>query len=445
MSTQVQEVIFVGLPGPTHNYGGLAQDNVASTLNRGSISNPKQAALQALGLVRLMRALGLETGLLPPQLRPHLPTLSAHFSGSAEEAIARAASENPQLLEKLSSSSAMWTANAATATPGIDDAGMLHLTVANLHTNLHRRIEAADTHRVLAAIFHNVPDAVVHPPLPDDLRDEGAANHMRLCPKHDAPGLNVFVYGADGSENDPDTARQTLAASQAIAKRHKIGDALFIKQNPGVIHKGVFHNDVIAVSNENLLLVHEEAYAGGRDDIAHIAAAYEKSTGAALTPIIIGAAELSVEEAVHTYFFNSQIVTKPNGSMAIIAPMEVKTLYGGKAARLMEKIRGENSNPIDEVHYADLRQSMNNGGGPACLRLRVPMTGVQLSAVKKNVNVMAGDALLENLTRIIKTHYPDELHPRNIADPALYHRCQRVLAELGKAMKLPLLDAPSPF
>ena len=444
LSIPIKEVIFVGLPGPTHNYGGLSADNVASSLNRGTSSNPKQAALQALDLVRLLRSLGLQAAILPPQLRPHLPTLRARFSGSDEEVIARAAKEAPELLEKLYSSSAMWTANAATVTPNVDaEDGKLHLTVANLQTNLHRRIEASDTHRVLAAIFAGLPDARVHPPLDSakGFRDEGAANHTRLTPHHAQPALNVFVYGADGGENDPPTARQTLSAFQEIAKQHGLSEraTLFLKQNPAVIRDGVFHNDVIAVGNESVFLVHELAYAGGRFDIEHVADRYHGLFGKPLSLLMIEEGDLSVEEAVHTYFFNSQIVSKQDGGMAIIAPSEVEDLYAGKAARLMEKIRADAGNPISEVHYADLRQSMNNGGGPACLRLRVPMTDAQIAGVKKNVNVMADEALLSALARLIENQYPSELSADDLADPRLYHCCKTVLQKLGELMKLPLI------
>lgn len=434
----IKEVIFVGLPGPTHNYGGLSADNVAAMTNRGSASRPREAALQALSLVKLLKSLGLEAGILPPQLRPHLPLLKAKFSGSGDEIIRKAAAEDPALLEKACSSSAMWTANAATVTAASDSMdGKLHLTVANLHTNLHRRIEAGDTHRVLAAVFKDVPAAVVHPPLPPALKDEGAANHMRLAPGCGAKGLNVFVYGADGGADDPPTARQALAASQEIARAHGVpaAQALFLKQQPDLIRHGVFHNDVIGVANETVLLAHEKSYAGGRKDIERIEAAYRALHGADMESIIIAESELSVEEAVSTYFFNSQIVTTANG-MAIIAPTEVKDLYGGKAARLMEKIRG---GTIKAVHYADLRQSMRNGGGPACLRLRVPMAPEQMAAMKQSVNVLADEALLNALAQLIGQYYPQQLTGQDLADPELYHRCRRALSELGELMRLPLV------
>lgn len=444
LADHTKEVIFVGLPGPTHNYGGLSADNVASSTHRGKASNPREAALQAISLVRLLKKLGIEAGILPPQLRLNLGLLKERFTGDIDQMIREAAKVDPALLEKTSSSSAMWTANAATVAPGIDTLdGKLHLTVANLHTNLHRRIEAEDTFRVLSEIFAGVPDAVVHPPLAaaDGFRDEGAANHMRLSPTHDAKGIHVFVYGTDGSAGDPASARQTLSAFRHISTAHGIpsANAVFVKQNPRVIEQGVFHNDVIAVSNESLLLVHENAYARSMGDIAFIEAGYHQLTGKKPLVIICTEDVLSVEEAVRTYFFNSQIITLQDGSMAIIAPMEVKELFGGKAASLMEHIRADAGNPVNEVHYVDLRQSMHNGGGPACLRLRVPMKQTQLAAIKDKVNVMASDAMLDKLEAIIEAHYPNHLTPQQIADPALYHNCKRVLEDIGALMKLKLV------
>ncbi len=444
---RIREVLFIGLPGPTHNYGGLAADNVASSLHRGKTSSPREADRQALSLVKLLWSLGVEVGIMPPQLRPHLPLLREHFSGDGDALIRQAAKENPLLLEKASSSSAMWVANAATVTAAADAGDKrLHLTVANLYTNLHRRIEAADTFRVLAAIL---PDAVVHAPLPgaEGFRDEGAANHMRLSPRHEAKGFNVYVYGADGSAGDPPSARQNLQACKALKSQHLVGDdgAVFVRQNPAAIEQGIFHNDVIAVSNESLLLVHEQAYANGYKDIERIEAGYQaQNPGKTPFVIVCKSSELTLEEAVRTYFFNSQIVTMADetgadAAQAIIAPMEVKELYEGKAAKLMERLCEDSSNPIEEVHYVDLRQSMNNGGGPACLRLRVPMSEAQLAAIRANVNVIADGALLDGLEDIIERLYPEKIEPADLADPALYHNCRKVLGEMSVLMKLPLI------
>lgn len=420
----VQEVIFIGLSGTTHHYGGLSSDNIASDLNRGSESNPRQAALQVVALARYLCSLGIAVGVLPPQLRPYLPALQEN-GFNIENA-------PPEKLEQASSSSFMWAANAATVTPVFDSVDHnLHLTTANLHTNPHRRIEAQNTHNILTQIFQHVPNSIVHPPLnaTEGFLDEGAANHMRLSPTHSAIGLNVFVYGK----------RQNLAASQAIAKDHKIPQAqtLFLQQNMEVISKGVFHNDVIAVSNENLLLVHAQAYENGLADIARVEAAYN-----ALHPqnnlqlIVVGDNDLSVEEAVHSYFFNSQIVTKQNGKMAVIAPMELKTLYGGKAAHLMERICASTENSIDEIQYLDLRQSMKNGGGPACLRLRIPLAQPQITALRENTGVLVDENMLSALEKLIEHYYTEALMLEGLRNPKLYNNCKSLLAELSILMKV---------
>lgn len=445
VNDRTKEVIFVGLPGPTHHYGGLAPDNVASSSNKGTTSNPRQAALQALGLVQLLRDLGIPVGILPPQLRPHMPLLRQHFSGDDKSVLEQAGQKAQDLLEKASSSAAMWTANAATVTPGIDATdGRLHITTANLFTNLHRRIEADDTHRVLSAIFAEVPRCELHAPLSAaaGLCDEGDANHMRLAPSHGVRGLNVFVYGTDGSSSDPETARQTLSASQAVRQQHRLpeSEVLFLRQNPSVIRAGVFHNDVIAVSNANVLLAHVAAYQHGKADIEQIAETYrELHPRKDLSVIMIEDEDLTVEEAVQTYFFNSQIVTKPDGSMALIAPLEAQTLYDGKASILMDRILANKSNPIDEVHFVDLRQSMKNGGGPACLRLRVPMTIAQYEAVCENARVIADDIMMAALTRVVEKYYVGQLTAADLYKPELYKQSRAAMAAFADVMRLPLL------
>ncbi len=419
-----QEVIFIGLPGNTHHYGGLSGDNVASSLNRGSESSPRQAALQAIALARYLISLGIATAILPPQLRPDLDAL--HKAGYDIE------NAPLNILEQVSSSSFMWAANAATVTPGWDSSdNKLHLTIANLHTNPHRRIEAHNTYNIMRQIFAHVPNAEVHEPLDADkgFLDEGAANHMLLAPGHMEKGLHVFVYGK----------RQNLEASQAIAANHKIpnGQVLFLEQDPEVIKKGVFHNDVIAVSNENLLLVHERAYINGRDDIARIEAAYHAlHPGDKLQVIIISDDDLSVEEAVYSYFFNSQILTKPGGKMAVIAPVELKNLFGGKAAALMEKVGAHYNNKIDEITYLDLKQSMRNGGGPACLRLRIPLAQDSISELKASVRVIADEEMLRELEKMVEKYYPDKLIPQGLRSAEIYNNCREFLEGLSGLVRI---------
>lgn len=414
------EAVFIGIPGPYHNYGGLAFGNVASSKNKNTKSEPQKAALQALEMAKQIAAMGVEVAMLPPQPRPDFNYLRNLGYNGSEEDVLSTCREKPKDLTTAYSSAAMWTANAATVAPSSDSAdNNLNLIVANLSTNQHRAIEARQTYKVLSHIFGNG----VLPALPNDLSDEGAANHMRL--KGDKI-YHVFVYGTDGKagpKNYP--ARQTLAASKEVAERLKINtEVLFLQQNPDVIDAGVFHNDVIAVSNENVLLYHEHAFV----------VSIEKLKG--VIPIRILEKDLSVADAVRTYFFNSQIISLANGKMVIIAPYEVANHKNAKI--LMDKIASDSANPIQAVHYFDLKQSMQNGGGPACLRLRVQMNHVEKQRIEQNCNVFLTNEVYEKLKAWIIKHYRQELQPEDLFDIKLYRETQAALLELEKIIRVPI-------
>src|SRR5436305_2780277 len=154
----------------------------------------------------------------------------------------------------------MWAANAATVSPAPDTAdGRCHLTVANLATMPHRSHEWPGTLAQLRLAFAD-PAFAVHAPVPPPFGDEGAANHMRLCAGHGAPGVEVFVYGVSGG---PFPARQHEEASRAVARLHGLNPArtLFVRQSEAAIAAGAFHNDVVAVANEHVLFAHEQAFA----------------------------------------------------------------------------------------------------------------------------------------------------------------------------------------
>lgn len=411
------EVNFDGIPAPFHNYGGLSFGNLASSNHGGDISRPREAALQALSKAKFLKDMGIEQAMLPPQLRPDFKHLRVSgYKGSYEEILKQLESEDPKLLIQLYSASSMWTANAATISPSKDcEGGKMHIVTANLASNFHRNIESHQTYRILRYIFDG-DQFIVYPPLPNYLSDEGAANHMRF-----SNGTHVFVCG-EGSEKFP--SRQNEEASIKVAELLKVESAVFLKQNPAVVDKGVFHNDVIAVSNDDLLLYHEDAFVGDvkLDDIKAIE---------------IKAKDLSVEDAVKTYFFNSQIVTKPDGNMAIIAPIEVEE--NSKSKALMDKIKVDASNSIDEIFYKDLRQSMRNGGGPACLRLRVMMNEKEKEIITGNANVFLTDDLYTQLESWINRNYREELKPKDLFDIKLYSETKVALTELSEIMRIPLI------
>jgi succinylarginine dihydrolase len=432
------EANFDGLVGPTHNYAGLAFGNVASALNADKPSNPREAALQGVRKMKALHDLGLAQGVLPPHERPHLPSLrSLGFGGSDAEVLQRARREAPGLLAAASSASAMWVANAATVSASPDTAdGKVHFTPANLCSHLHRALEPPVTARILQAVFRDPRHFTHHAPLlaTPQLGDEGAANHTRLCWNHGAPGLELYAYGR-GADADPAPrrypARQTRAASEAVARAHGVrpGRAYFVQQNPAAIDDGAFHNDVIAVGSREVLLYHEHAFLHAEALREWIAASLE---GAEPVFIAIPASQVTVADAVRTYLFNSQLVCTPDGGMQLIAAQECRD--DPQVWDCLQDLVADRDNPIAGVQVHDLRQSMRNGGGPACLRLRVVLTEAERAAV--NPACWLDAALFRKLSDWVARHYRDRLVLDDLADPALLDESRRGLDELSRLLGL---------
>ncbi len=431
------EANFDGLVGPTHNYAGLSFGNVASRANAERASNPRQAALQGLAKMRALAAMGMAQGVLPPQERPHVPTLRAlGFSGKDAEVLAKAARDAPALLAAASSASAMWTANAATVSPSADTGdARVHFTPANLAANLHRALEHRITTRVLAASFPDARHFVHHDALPATpaMGDEGAANHTRLCADYGAPGLELFVYGQGGEdEAKPQKfpARQTRAACEALARLHGLAPARrhYALQNPQVIDAGVFHNDVIAVGNRELLFSHEQAFAEP--------VAVKNWLRQALPQVVIvevPSASVSVEQAVRSYLFNSQLLCIPGtiGHTLIVAQECAET---PAVWATIQRLLADSANPIQDCKIFDLRQSMQNGGGPACLRLRVVLTEAERSAVNAKSWINNEQACV--LEAWVRQHYREQLSFKDLADPALLDESRTALDRLTQILAL---------
>jgi succinylarginine dihydrolase len=437
-----REYNFDGLVGPSHNYAGLSFGNVASFNNVKSASNPKQAALQGLAKMRELARRGFAQALLPPQDRPNFRLLrSLGYTGSDADVIAKAYNDSPVILACAYSASPMWTANAATVSPSADTAdGRVHFTAANLNNKLHRAFEHAQSARALRAIFHDPRFFAVHDALPATpaFGDEGAANHTRLCARHGDAAVELFVYGR--VEFDPSApapkkfpARHTLEASQAVARLHGLDPArcVFVQQNPDVIDQGVFHNDVIAVGNGNVLFYHEQAFADEQAALAAIRSAMH-GVGAELVAIRVPTAEVSVAEAVASYLFNTQLLSKPDGKMALVTPHECQEIPA--VAAFLDKLV-KSGGPVDELIHFDLRQSMRNGGGPACLRLRVALTDEEAAAMHQGV-VMT-ETLYHTLVAWVEKHYRDHLEPKDLADTQLAVEVHTALKELEQILGLP--------
>lgn len=439
--TFAREANFDGLIGPTHNYAGLSPGNVASATNAGGISKPKAAALQGLMKMKTLMDLGIPQGVLPPQQRPDIDALRRiGFTGSTQTMLEEAHASDSTLLATIWSASSMWAANAATVSPSADTRDKkVHLTPANLISNYHRSLEHPTTTRMLRMIFNDPKHFVVHDPLPDQMRfaDEGAANHIRFANTHGEPGIEMFVYGFDredpagGARKFP--SRQTRGACEAIARLHQLDpiNTVYTRQHPDAIDAGVFHNDVIATGNERVFFYHEQAFATSRSMITDIAG----PMGQHLTLIEAHNSDFSLEDAVTSYIFNSQIVTLNDGTMALIAPLESQE--NPRVDAFVQSMIADASNPINAVHYLDVRESMRNGGGPACLRLRVVMNEQELGSV--HPGVMLNETLYASLTKWVEKNYPDELRSDDLLDAKLALSLTDALDELTRILDLPNL------
>lgn len=434
-----EETNFDGLVGPTHNYAGLSEGNLASARNKDSVSRPREAALQGLAKMQRLRALGLSQGVLPPQERPAIGWLrrALALSGSDREVWSKAWEASPHIARAAGAASSMWAANAATVSPSADCAdGRVHASVSNLQTMLHRWLEAESTTRALRCLFADATRFGVHPALPatESLSDEGAANHMRLCAAPGAPGVEVFVYGRRaGDLRAGFPARQTLEASQSIARAHALAPerTIFALQAPQAIEAGAFHNDVVAVAHDEVLFHHEHAF-GDRD--ALFAEIRAKARGLFEPAFVeVAAGQVSLEDAVSSYLFNSQLVRLPGEkSLTLIAPVEVRE--NNKTAAIVAQMLAAPNAPIARAEFVDVRESMRNGGGPACLRLRIVLTPEERVAAASGF--FLDDALGAKLAAWIAKHYREELAPDDLRDPALVEETQVALDALSQILPL---------
>jgi succinylarginine dihydrolase len=436
--SDAREVNFDGLVGPTHNYGGLAEGNLAAAANEGQVSNPREAALQGLAKMRTLLELGLLQGVLPPHERPLVPALrKMGFGGSEADVIRIAAMASPQLLEGTSSASAMWTANAATVSPSADTSdGRVHFTPANLASHFHRGLEAPTTTRVLKAIFADEARFAVHDAVPfPTFGDEGAANHCRFAKTHGSKGVELFVYGRVAMAKEGHgrfVGRQAVEASHIVATTHGLnrGAIVLARQSRKAIDAGAFHNDVVSVSNEDVFFAHEEAFEDRAVVMEQLAARCE-ALGFRLNLIEVKAEEVSLEDAVASYLFNSQIVTLPAGGMCLILPKDAEDNPRTKAS--VDRLLASNG-PVREARYLDVKQSMRNGGGPACLRLRVVLTAEERAGM--GAACMLDDAKISALEAIVRKRYRDRLAVADLADPALLDEGRTALDEIGQVLKL---------
>ena len=435
------EINYDGLVGYSHNYAGLSYGNVASMGNKALVSNPKEAVLQGLTKMKTLMELGYKQGVFAPQERPDIQALRGlGFSGTDAQVLDSAYRKAPEMFAACCSASSMWTANAATTCASIDSStGKVHFTAANLANKFHRAIEHPTTTRLLKGMFPG--DAFVHHaalPSSGTTGDEGAANHTRFFAKEDEPGFHFFVYGIaalqDGKGPKPEKfpARHSLESSEAIARRHGLSPShcFFAQQNPLVIDAGAFHNDVVSVGNKNVIFYHELSFLEATA-FAKLGEKFKAACGIDLVGVMVKDSEVPIKDAVKSYLFNSQLLTRPGGGMVLIAPTDCETTPTVKA--YLEKLLKSNA-PIKEVRYFNLRQSMQNGGGPACLRFRVELNEKEMKLA--NQNCLMTPALFTKLEAWANANYRDELHLHELADPKFLTEGRKALDELTQILGL---------
>ena len=427
------EINFDGLIGPTHNYAGLSQGNLASQKHLNKTSNPQAAALQGLDKMRLVMEQGIPQGFFLPHERPHLKTLRAlGFGGTDEEIINRAAKQNPILLKNVYSASSMWAANAATFSPSIDSYDQnMHITPANLNTMFHRSIEPQFTQAQLELMFGGV--ATVHDPIENisGYGDEGAANHLRVSEQHLKSGFQVFVYGSSAFEvHQGMITRQAEEISKAVSIMHQLDPdrVLFLKQNEQAINAGSFHNDIVSLANEEVFIFHQEAFAD-RVELERILH-HLKDHVKGFHPIEILSEDISLDDLVSSYLLNSQLITVKNNEMMMLLPEEVQN--HSNCIRWLEEIKS--SSPIKHIEFVDIRQSMMNGGGPACLRFKITVNNNEFNQI--NEKFLLTPKKLMDLRALVTKHYRDKLNPADLVDNNLVQESYRFLDELTQLLDL---------
>ncbi len=168
-------VNFDGIPGPTHNYAGLARGNLAAERNARTGREPARGC--AAGTRQGARARGprLRAGRAAAARASRHRTRCARSASPARDAdiVARAATDAPQLLAACSSAAAMWTANAATVSPSADTA------------RRPRAFHAGESREPLPSLARGADDDAR---APRDLRRSGAFRRARPAARRAAVG-----------------------------------------------------------------------------------------------------------------------------------------------------------------------------------------------------------------------------------------------------------------
>ena len=168
------------------------------------------------------------------------------------------------------------------------------------------------------------------------------------------------------------------------------------------------------------MLIHERAWENQAATLHRIRARVPD-----LRVFQVSSRDLSLEQAVTSYLFNSQLLETSDGWL-LNAPIECAD---GAARMVVDRL--ERDGFVDRVRFNDLRQSMDGGGGPACLRLRLPLTEDEFRLLPETL--MMTEERVEKLRSWVKKWYPSILRIEDLADAGFARRarkCSQALVEV---------------
>ena len=87
--------------------------------------------------------------------------------------------------------------------------------------------------------------------------------------------------------------------------------------------------------------------------------------------------------------------------------------------------------PIRKLFPVDVRQSMANGGGPACLRLRVVADPGTVDP-----RFIADEAKLDRIAQVVAAHWPEAIASGDLASAALARDVRAARAALLETLDL---------
>ena len=257
-----------------------------------------------------------------------------------------------------------------------------------------------------------------------------------LRPTSAQPGVELFVYGRRGLRRRRRRRRairrgRRAKRREAIARRHGLDPA---RDAVRAAAPGQHRRRRVPQRRRRRRRRHVPALprARVRRPAGGARRACATAVGGAFSALVIRDDELPLADAVGTYLFNSQLLPLRRRSLAARRaggmPRASRSVAPARPAR-------RDGSPIAEVLTFDLRQSMRNGGGPACLRLRVPLTDDDRRA-------MRGERVPRcrarcGARRLDPPALSRPARPADLRDPALLDESRRALDELTGLLRLP--------